>query len=309
MRRILWSGTGLSTALSLILAVTLAAATSLNVQMAVVVGLLSTLIGLAITAFVGLEGHINQINDARIGALPLHRLLAIPDLEGVITQLVDATAETKAAHGAFLQSLARETLEEACGRVTGISDGSVCCEAEDELRLVRRALAHTERRVSAVAARGTEWWVRPEADVYWRAYGEAAQRLDIARIFIIRDGAEAEMEHVLLRHYKLAMKTFIVRADHVPPDRIRALVVFDDKLLHRHAPRHEADPGYQVEFTDRPDDIIRAQETFNILLDLADEWKPPSEEVEDSSPATVPSKAGRGLLRRLVSWTDRGATP
>jgi hypothetical protein len=308
MRRVLWSGSGLSTALSLILAVSLAAATSLSVQMAVVIGLLSTLIGLAITAYVALEGHINQMNDARIGALPLQRLLAIPDLEGSIVRLVDAAAQTKAAHGAFLQSLVRETLDDACERVTGISDGSVRCEADDELRLVRRALEHTERRVIAVAARGTDWWVRPEADIYWRAYGDAAQRLDISRIFVIRDETQAAMEEVLLRHHKLAMKTFTVRADQVPPDRIRAVVVFDDKLLHRHAPRHETDEGYRIEFTDRPDDIVRAQETFNILLDLAEEWTPRAAgtAVEGSPPVT--NKAERGLLRRFASWTNRGAT-
>ena len=115
------------------------------------------------------------------------------------------------------------------------------------------------------------------------------------------------MEQVLLRHHKLAMKTFTVRADQVPPDRIRALVVFDDKLLHRHAPRHEVEEGYRIEFTDRPDDIVRAQETFNILLDLAEEWKPRTAELEGSPPATVASKAGTGLLRRFVSWASRGA--
>jgi hypothetical protein len=309
MRRILFSGAGLSTTLSLILAVALASATSTNTQIAVVIGLLSTLIGLTITAYVAIEEHLTRINEARIGALPLQRLLAIPDLEETLVRLVESTAETNSGHGPFLQSLARETIEDACERVANISDGVVRCAADDELRLVRRALEHTERRVIAVAARGTDWWSRPEADVYWRAYGQAAQRLDITRIFVIRDGTEHEMQQVLTRHHRLGMKTLTVRADEAPPDRIRALVVFDDALLHRHAPRRELEAdGYHIEFTDRADDIVRAQETFNVLLDLAVEWHPSTDHAPAIAPAGLDrakAPVPRGAVRRLRLWLGR----
>jgi hypothetical protein len=276
VRRTLWSGAGLSTALSLLLAVGLAIATSMAVQVAVLVGLLTTLIGMAITAFIAIEEHLERIDRARIGALPLQRLFSIPDLERTVVRTVAAAAEIAQERGPFMESLASETLEKAMDRMEGIADGVVPCESADELRLVRRALDHCTHQVRAVAARGTDWWRRPEADLYWRAYGAAAERISIERIFVLRSEIDEHMHQVLTRHHRLGMKTYVVRADELPEERIEPLVVFDQELVHRHAAQRHSRDAYRIEFSTRPDDILRAEENFIAILDFAEPWTPAS---------------------------------
>jgi hypothetical protein len=275
MKRILWSGAGISTALSLILAVGLSIAASVEVQVAVLVGLLSTLIGMAITAFIAIEEHLERIDCARIGALPLQRLFTIPTLERTVVRAVDAAATTTEERGPFMESLARETLEHALERLEDIADGVAACESSDELRLVRRALDHCSHQVRAVAARGTDWWRRPEADLYWRAYGSAAARLSIERIFVLRSDIDEQMQQVLVRHHRLGMKTYVVRAEQLPEERIEPLVIFDQQIVHRHAAQRQSGDRYRIEFSTRPDDILRAEENFLSILDVAEEWTPP----------------------------------
>lgn len=309
MRRIIFSGTGITTAVSLVFAVALASATSTDVQIAFLIGLLTSLIGLTITALFAFEQRLEQIDRARIGALRLHRLLSVPEIEPTTARLVDAAADTNAEHRPFMQSMVRETVEAACGRVCGIKEGSVQCDRKDEVRLVSRALEYTRSSVIAVAARGPDWWTRPEADVYWGVYGQAAQRLDITRIFVLRDESAEQMERVLRRHYEGGMKTYTVKAADVPPDRLQPVVVFDGNLLHRHAPRHEGDEGYRIEFSDKREDIISAEANFKVLLGFAEEWRPDDERAAAASPREegVPRGAAGGLWARLIRRADRGS--
>ena len=159
-------------------------------------------------------------------------------------------------------------------RMEGIADGVVSCEAADEVRLVRRALDNSTHQVRAIAARGTDWWRRPEADLYWRAYGAAAARLSIERIFVLRAEIDEQMHRVLTRHHQLGMKTYVARADELPEERIEPIVVFDQELVHRHAAQRRSGDAYRVEFSTRRDDVLRAEENFIAILDFAALWTP-----------------------------------
>jgi len=84
----------------------------------------------------------------------------------------------------------------------------------------------------------------------------------------------------------------------VPPARTDPLVIFDDVLIHRHAAGRPGDELSHVEFCDRRDDILRAQETLEMILDLA-------HLADESQAALVLDRLER--LERLVRSLDRRA--
>ncbi|HLH13737.1 MAG TPA: hypothetical protein VKV16_03030, partial [Solirubrobacteraceae bacterium] len=140
-------------------------------------------------------------------------------------------------------------------------------------RLVRIALQHTKRRVRAVAARGAQWWERPEAAAYWKAYEAAASRLEVTRIFLVRPTEDrAMLDRVLSRQRRAGVKTFVLDAAKVPEDHVRPLVIFDEHLIHRHAKPESGDGTFtKVEFCDRPEELLAAEEAFRVVFDLAEE--------------------------------------
>jgi hypothetical protein len=138
---------------------------------------------------------------------------------------------------------------------------------------VRAALADTKRQVRAVAARGIEWWDSADANAYWRAYEEVANRLKVTRVFVLQEGQDtAAIRRVLDRHDRGGMRALVISASHVPAQHIKPIVIFDDRLVHRAASDREAnDDSFRVQFSSRPSDVADAEETFHVVLDLAEE--------------------------------------
>lgn len=119
----------------------------------------------------------------------------------------------------------------------------------------------------AVAARGPEWWAKPEADVYWTVYGNAAQRLSIRRVFLVQGPLNEDIQNVLDRHVSLNMETFWTDIQQVPVRLRNPIVLFDGKLLHRTSSNWRLGTE-QVDFTDSIRQLEEAQAQFNAILAL-----------------------------------------
>ncbi len=272
MRRLLYVTSAVVTLAAIVLSIVLVVFASLNVQVAVIVGFTPLILSLGFAAYAAIRIELAEVDTRRFGSLPIQQLTTLAELEPSIVSLVGDAARIKQNRGKFMLQLAAEQAQQAAKGVREIADGGHICTSDDELRLVRLAVANTQRRVRAVAARGASWWERPEADAYWHAYEEAASRLAITRIFIVRpDEDNVALERVLARHARAGMKTFVVDADRIPKHHIRPLVIFDESLIHRHPDSDEVGGRFRVEFSDRPEDLSAAEETFRVVFDLANE--------------------------------------
>lgn len=257
---------------SIILSVILIVFTSVAVQVGVIVGFTPLILSLGYAAYSAIRLQIAEVDDHRLGSLPLQQLLNTPEIEAPLVSIVADTAKIKESHGRFMFRLAAERVGETARYTRDIADGSYVCTSNEELRLVRMALDDTDRRVRAVAARGAAWWELPEADAYWHAYEAAAHRLEITRVFIVRpDEDNMVLERVLERHTKAGMKTYVVDAGHVPAHHVRPLVIFDERLVHRQAGGDQAVGTFRVEFSDRAEDLLAAEESFRVIFDIANQ--------------------------------------
>lgn len=261
---------GLITVLTIIASVLVAIETNLAIQVSILLGLASTGLTLGFTGFALLREQLSRLDRRRIGALPLQRLLALPRLEPTIVRVVEQCSVVAEHHNPFMLSVAIDAVEAAAARVAGIADGAVVCAQTDEYVLVHRALEQTTERVRAIAARGTEWWETPDADIYWRLYEKAAKRIKITRVFLISSHEDEDrLERVLSRHRRAGMETYVLSRDRVPPNRCRPIVIFDDALVHKSYTSLDEDAGAQVLFTDREADLSEAEAAFDTILGLA----------------------------------------
>jgi hypothetical protein len=270
MRQVLYITSAVVTLAAVVLSIILVIFTSLDVQVAVIVSFTPLILSLGFAAYSAIRIELAAVDSRRFGALPLQQLTTLPEIEPSIVRVVDDAARIKQNRGPFMLQVASEQAQQAAKSIREIADGGHICTSDDELRLVRLAVAHTQRRVRAVAARGASWWERPEADAYWHAYEEAANRLEITRVFIVRpDEDNVVLERVLARHLRAGMKTFVVDAGRVPEHHIRPLVIFDENLIHRQPEYDQPGRTFRVEFSDRPEDLLAAEETFRVVFDLA----------------------------------------
>jgi hypothetical protein len=270
MRHLLYITSAVVTLAAIILSLLLVIFTSVRVQVAVIVTFTPLILSLGFAAYSAIRVELAEVDSRRFGSLPLQQLTTLVDLEPSIVGIVGDAARIHQSRGPFMLQLATEQAQQAAKSIREIADGGHICTSNDELRLVRLAVARTQRRVRAVAARGASWWERPEADAYWHAYEEAAGRLDITRVFIVRpDEDRVVLERVLARHAKAGMKTFVVDAARVPKHQIQPLVIFDESLIHRHPDHDQLSGTFRVEFSDRPEDLLAAEETFRVVFDLA----------------------------------------
>jgi hypothetical protein len=272
MRRLLYVTSAIVTLGAIVLSIMLIIFTSLAVQVAVIVGFTPLILSLGFAAYSTVRIELSEVDARRFGSLPIQQLTTLTEIEPSLVSVVGDAARIKRARGPFMMQIASEQVQQAAKGIREIADGGFICTSEDELRLVRLAVSHTARRVRAVAARGASWWERPEADAYWHAYEEAAGRLDITRVFIVRpDEDSAVLERVLARHARAGMKTFVVDAARIPKHHNRPLVIFDEGLIHRHPDHDQIGGDFRVEFSDRPEDLLAAEETFRVVFDLASE--------------------------------------
>lgn len=279
LRESFLTGTGISTCVGLVL-LGVGLISSARWQISLLVGLTAAVIGILVTAFFAFAQRLDEIDERQITVRALQDLYKAPFLEAPLARIVGAVASTQGTRSAFLTEQTTAAVEEFSRKVADMAEGKFLCSSRDEeLDLVKAALALTEEAVCAVASRGLEWWLKPEADVYFRAFGEEAARLHVTRIFMI---AREELEGarpVLEQHAAAGIATFAVDRELVPAARRRGLVLFDDTLLHRAAPRREGSREPEdVEFTDVAAEIKRARDDFDFLLKLTTSYagEPPA---------------------------------
>lgn len=305
MRRLLYITSVIVTFASIILSVILIVFTSVAVQVGVIVGFTPLTLSLGYAAYSAIRLQIAEVDDRRLGSLPLQQLLSIPEIEAPLVSVVANIARIKETHGRFMFRLASECVSETARYISDIADGSYVCTSNEELRLVRMALDDTDRQVRAVAARGAAWWELPEADAYWHAYEAAAHRLDITRVFLVLpDEDNMVLERVLERHAQAGMKTFVVDAEHVPAHHLRPLVIFDERLIHRQANDSQAVGTFRVEFSDRAEDLLSAEESFRVIFDIANQARGVALEgspvVFEGSFAEPRSRSVSATLKRML---------
>lgn len=269
-RREIGIGVVCGTALSIALSVVLLATTSLTSQ----VGFMITLTGVVLSALLGacvaFANRLDQLDALVLEGTRLRTLSEMPDVrEKVARLIVDLEAiEAKGGRRAgFFWEAALVALDEASRSVSGIANGVASCISEHEIQYIDRALRHTKKNVTAIAARGHEWWEDPEADVYWTTYEMAARRLSIRRVFLIDGGLSEQITKVLDRHVASGMETFWTPIDQVPARLRRPVVIFDDKLLHRLTTDPHLDAGY-VSFTDSARELEEAKAQFTAIMSL-----------------------------------------
>lgn len=261
---------GLITVLTILASVLVAIETKPDVQIGILLTLVTVVLSLGFTAFALIREQLAQLDRRRFGALPLQPLLGLPMLEPPVVRMVEQCSTVAEHRSPFMLGVAVEAVEAAAAKVAGIADGTVVCAQDDEYALVHRALEQTRERVRAIAARGTAWWETPEADVYWRLYEQAAKRLKITRVFLTSSHEDEDrLERVLNRHRRAGMETYVLSCDRVPPNRRRPIVIFDDGLIHKSYTSQEDQVGAQVLFTDRETDVSEAEAAFETILGLA----------------------------------------
>lgn len=269
------AGTVASAALAVIASLTV----SESSQVAFLVGCTGTLLGAVLGVGVTVHERLDELDRRRVEAAQLRALVEMPEAE---REIVELTARLKDVHGAagaygeLLWQTAVNALRDTRDQVTGLAGGRLTCSRRHEVYVVRDALKTTRHAVCAVAARGPDWWLAPEADGYWRVYAEAAERISITRVFLVDTAGTPEVRAVLDRHAALGMRTFTIPTRHVPAALRTPIVVFDDGLLHRSFLDGSIDDRREVEFTTDGREIARARQDFDLILSLpqTSEWKP-----------------------------------
>jgi hypothetical protein len=304
MQHTFFTGTGVSTAVGGVLTV-IGLVSSSRWQISLLVGLVAMLIGVVLTALYAFAHRLDEIDERRISVQPLQELYKVPYLERPLVRIVKAVASTDDKRTDFLKHRTTKAVEHFSRIVTDMANGAFVCSSQDEeLDLVKGALASTDQEVRAVASRGADWWSKPGADVYFQAYGDEARRLAITRIFLIRKDELELVRPVLARHCETGIRTYALDLEQVPESRQGGLVLFDRTLLHRAAPRREGMSDCQdVEFTDLPEEIDRAEDDFDFLLKLATtQDRNPSVVLFSAEPKQVRSRSIRRAKR-----SDRNA--
>lgn len=272
MQKTFLSGTGISIAVGAVLMVIGLVSNGTHWQTGVAVGLITILIGILSTGLYAFDQRLDEIDKRRIAVQSLQDLNKVPDIEQPIVRIVEAVASTQDKRSAFLKNQTTKEVEKFSREVARMADGAfVCSSNEEELDLVKGALTATEERVRAVASRGVEWWLKPDARVYFQAYGDETQRLAITRIFLIeKSDLDRIREEVLAKHAEMGIQTYALDLQKVPSPLQGGLVLFDSALLHRAAAQREASSNLKdVEFTDVPEEIQSAENDFANLLKLA----------------------------------------
>jgi len=289
-RGVLVAGTVLGGIFSVVLAVVMMYTSSVANQLALLIGLTGVLLSALVSTAVTLAERLDSIETSRIEAAELRALASMPQAEKQIVEITKCLSVVRNLddqYAQFFWDSAIGALQRTHLRVTSYAGTSVPCTTQDEIYYVRRALALTRDRVSAIAARGPEWWLQPEADVYWQAYRDAASRLAITRIFLVHEPLQPEMTDVLERHSKLGMKTFTAPLKSVPMGLRTPIVIFDEGLLHRTSVHFDG-VGHRVEFTADEQAITTAKADFHTIAKL-----PGTKQWEQRGTGAYPNPRGR----------------
>ncbi|MGH2906547.1 MAG: hypothetical protein ACRDKI_07225 [Solirubrobacterales bacterium] len=211
--------------------------------------------------------RLDEVEEARFGALPLQRLLSVPDIEDAIVDLVEAASEARAKRMSFLANRTIERINEDRDETIRISQGIFRCEdRREELRVVRSALEDSKRIVKAVAALGIDAWKTDDFDEYFDVYLDFTESLLQTRMFIVEpeDMDDPAMVDLLEKHAAAGVETLALNKNVLPKTLVKPIVIFDDALLLVHSDRHR-DGAIEVHFTDEPQDVRDAVEDFDSL--------------------------------------------
>jgi hypothetical protein len=264
-------GTVAGTALSIVLSIILLLTTSEKAQIALMIALAGTILSALLGASVSFAQRLDNLGETVLDGSKLRALAGMPRAESEIVELathLESVSSKMGGQGGFFWEASIQAVEDAKNAVRSVATGTVVCTSEQEIFYVEKALESTNKTVCAVAARGPEWWARPEADAYWAVYGRAAQRLQINRVFLVSLPMSNDVERVLDRHAALGIETHWIAMDKVPVSFRRPIVLFDHALLHRTTsnPRLGSD---HVDFTNSVREINEAHAQFKTILSLA----------------------------------------
>lgn len=260
-------------------AILLRLTTSLDAQVAFAIGLVGTILTVLLRIYALFMDRFEALERSLIDSAQLRALTAMPEVERLvvdITKHLSGLQASTAPHSKFFWKYAVSTLTESEEHACDAANGLVTSTQEDEIYLVRDALKHTQRTVSAIAARGPSWWAKPEADAYWEAYGRAAKSgLSIKRVFLVDDPNDDDVRRVLERHHSLGMETYCIAKTRVPERFRTPAVLFDDSLLHRPAGSMSAGRE-QVSFTRNARELAVARAHYEAIISLSEtkRWPP-----------------------------------
>jgi hypothetical protein len=272
----------LGTAGSVILAVVTSLTVSESNQIAFMVGTVGTVLGAIIGVGLTVGARLDELERQRIEVADLRALVDMPEVEREFVASIRNLKKIEDKEGEFSRMYwghALNSLREGTDRLSALSEGRFTCSSLQEIYFVREALMSTRTEVCAVAARGPAWWLKPEADAYWRVYAEAAERISITRIFLGDPTSNLDLQKILNRHADLGMTTYWI-ASNLVPDALRApTVIFDRGLLHSTFLGRSIDEAHDVEFTTEVRAVERAYTNFRVILSLegTQEWRPTSE--------------------------------
>lgn len=211
--------------------------------------------------------RFEEAERSRFGALPLQRLLTVPDIEASVRDVVSAAADARAKRMQFLANRTIEQIQLSREEVLRISQGTfVCADRREELRLLRYALMDSRVSVKAVAALGLEHWRTHDFGEYFDVYLEFAAELEQTRIFLVEpdEVRDPVMVEILEHHAAAGVETYALDKTSLPPELCRPLVLFDDSLLLQHSKM--VDANVQVQFTD---DFVQLRDARESLAALS----------------------------------------
>lgn len=285
-----------TTLLALALTVLLAVVTSADVRISIAVGLLGTVLAMLISLSAELHAKIDLVDTklhakhddverklhakhdelqksqdavARVAAAPIERVLKMPHVAQPILDII-ASAERAQARSQLMSDLMTEAVKQASQRIDAVGSGCFRCERDQELRFVKLVLKQTDH-VRAIANRGLDWYATPASRAYFDAYGERAQEkeVQVTRVFVVKREDWSGMEAVLDEERKRGVEAHRVLDTEVPTVCDRAIVLFDEVLLHLKAPQEEGFDQRAVQFVDSPEAIEEAISSFDTALKAA----------------------------------------
>lgn len=256
------------------LTVVLAVVTSEDVRVSISVGLIGVVLAVVLTVSSELHAKLDAVT--RMATEPIEQLLALPHLERTVVGIIASATRAQERRSPLMSDLMTEAIEQASLRIDEVGQGVFRCETDEELRFVKLALQKTSTEVRAVAMRGVRWWQTPLSKVYFDAYGKRQPSLrgGVTRVFLLQEDEQEGIEEILAEERKRGVRAYAALASDVPESCRRAIVLFDDVLLHQTGPRLEGFGRPTVEFVDHRDEIDRAISSFETVLEIAQrkEW-------------------------------------
>lgn len=221
--------------------------------------------------------RLDDVEKRRFGALPLQRLLSVPDIEDAILDVVGAAADARAKRMQFLANRTIERINEDREETLRIASGIFrCADRREELRLMRFALMDTRTSVEAVAGLGLECWRQPQWQAYFDTYLEFAPTLMQRRIFLVtpEEMEDPAMHELLSWHADAGVETYAMDKTRLDADQCQPLVLFDRLLLLSHRVSQEGSK-LEVHFTDELSKVRDAQENVDALMRTAKRTRNP----------------------------------